>query len=405
MVAVVRDPAAFRRKWPEVEAIAADFNRDVTLEAWRSRLAGVEAVINCAGVLHGGRGQNIEAIHATAPIALFDACAAAGIRRVVQVSAISADDGAGTEYSVTKKRADDHLRTLPLDWIVLRPSLVYGEGSYGGTSALRGLAGLSGISPLVGDGSAAFRPIHIEDLVETVARVVETDRFARQTLEPVGPEVVTLRGLIEKYRCWLGLAPVPTLAIPMPVVRVAARIADLAGGGPLGSASLRQLEVGNAGREAATTFTDKIGFTPRRMDDMLACRPAQTQDLWHARLYFLRPLLRTVLILLWLGSALAGLLAPVTSYAVVDAAFSSLGLPSRPLALTFSGVDLLIAVALLVRWRPRWMGAIQMAVVAGYTILLTVLASALWLEPFGALLKNLPILALIGVWMVLEEER
>jgi hypothetical protein len=321
------------------------------------------------------------------------------------VSAISADEEAGTEYSVTKKRADDHLRTLPLDWIVLRPSLVYSEGSYGGTSALRGLAGLPGISPLVGDSSAAFRPIHIDDLVETVARVVESDRFARQTLEPVGPEVVTLRGLIGKYRSWLGLAAVPTLAIPMPVMRVAARIADLAGGGPLGTASLRQLEVGNAGREAATTFADKIGFTPRRMDDMMARRPAQTQDLWHARLYFLRPLLRTILILLWLGSALAGVLAPVTSYAMVDAAFSSLGLPSRPLAVAFSGVDLLIAGALLVRWRPRWMGAIQMAVVAGYTILLTVLAPTLWLEPFGALLKNLPILALIAVWMVLEEER
>lgn len=405
MVAAVRDPAAFRRKWPEVEAFAADFNRDVTLEAWRSRLAGVEAVINCAGVLHGGRGQDIEAIHATAPIALFDACAAAGIRRVVQVSAISADDEAGTEYALTKKRADDHLRRLPVDWTILRPSLVYGAGSYGGTSALRGLAGLPCVSPLVGDGSAAFRPIHIDDLVETVVRVVENDRFARQTLEPVGPEIVTLRDLIGKYRAWLGLAPVPTLAIPMPVMRVAARIADLAGGGPLGTASLRQLEVGNAGTEPATTFADMIGFTPRRMDDMLARRPAQTQDLWHARLYFLRPLLRTVLILLWLGSALAGVLAPVASYAVVDAAFSSLGLPSRPLALAFSSVDLLIAGALLVRWRPRWMAAIQMAVVAGYTILLTVLAPGLWLEPFGALLKNLPILALIGVWMVLEEER
>ncbi len=405
MVAAVRDPAAFRRKWPGVETLGVNFNRDTRPEAWRSRLAGADAVINCAGVLHGGRGQDIEAIHAIAPIALFDACAAAEIRRVVQVSAISADDEAGTEYSVTKKRADDHLRTLPLDWTVLRPSLVYGEGSYGGTSAVRGLAGLPGITPLVGDGSAAFRPIHIDDLVETVARVVETDRFARQTLEPVGPEVVTLRGLIEKYRSWLGLAPVPTLTIPMPVMRVAAGIADLAGGGPLGTASLRQLEVGNAGREPATAFADKIGFTPRRMDDMLARRPAQTQDLWHARLYFLRPLLRAVLILLWIGSALAGVLAPVASYAMVDAAFSSLGLPSRPLALAFSGVDLLIAGALLVRWRPHWMAAIQVAVVAGYTILLTVLAPALWLEPFGALLKNLPILALIGVWMVLEEER
>jgi uncharacterized protein YbjT (DUF2867 family) len=405
MVATVRDPAAFRRKWPDVEAVATDLNHDTSSEVWRPRLAGVEAVMNCAGVLHGGRGQDIAAIHATAPIALFDACVASGIRRVVQVSAISADDDAGTEYALTKKRADDHLRGLPLDWTILRPSLVYGEGSYGGTSALRGLAGLPCFSPLVGDGSAAFRPIHIDDLVATVARIVESDRFARQTLEPVGPEVVTLRDLIAKYRVWLGLAPVPAVAIPMPVMRVASRVVDLAGGGPLGTASLRQLEVGNVGKEPATAFADKIGFIPRRMDEMLARRPAQTQDLWHARLYFLRPLLRTVLIFLWLGSALAGVLAPVASYALVDAAFSSLGLPSRPLALAFSLVDLLIAVALFVCWRPRWMAAIQLIVVGGYTILLTVLAPGLWLEPFGALLKNLPILALIGVWAVLEEER
>lgn len=405
VVAAVRNPTALRSRFPGVSALATDFNQDTATSDWLPRLAGIDAVINCAGVLHGGRGQDIEAIHARAPIALFDACVVAGVRRVIQISAISADAEAGTVYSLTKKQADDHLRALPLDWIVLRPSLVYGEGSYGGTSALRGLAGLPAVSPLVGDGSAAFRPIHIDDLVETVARVVESDRFARQTLEPVGPEVVTLRGLVEKYRAWLGLAPAPTLAIPMPMMRVAARIADLAGGGPLGTASLRQLEFGNAGNEPATTFADKIGFAPRRMDDMLARRPAQTQDLWHARLYFLRPLLRTILILLWLGSALAGLLAPVDSYAAVDAALSSLGLPSRPLALAFSGVDLLIAVALLVRWRPRWVAAIQFIVVAGYTILLTVLAPGLWLEPFGALLKNLPILALIAVWVVLEEER
>lgn len=405
VVAAVRDPAALRRKRPGAEAIAADFNRDISAETWRPRLTGVEAVINCAGVLHGGRGQDIEAIHATTPIALFEACAAAGVRRVVQISAISADTEAGTDFALTKKRADDHLRGLPLDWTVLRPSLVYGEGSYGGSSTLRGLAGLPLVSPLVGDGSTPFRPIHADDLVETVTRVVETGRFARQTLEPVGPEVLTLRALVKKYRAWLGLKPALEIAIPMPVMRVAAHIADLAGGGPLGTASLRQLEFGNEGKEAVSVFAGKIGFTPRSMDEMLARWPARTQDLWHARLYFLRPLLRTMLVLLWLGSAIAGVLAPVASYGAVDAALAGLGLPSRPLTLAFSAVDLLIAAALLACWRPRLLAAIQLIVVGGYTILLAALVPALWLDPFGALLKNLPILAAIGVWAILEEER
>lgn len=403
--AAVRNPDALRRRFPDVEAIRADFNRDVSADLWRPRLAGIDAVVNCAGVLHGGRGQDMKAIHAAAPIALFDACATAGVRRVVQISAISADEAAGTAYALTKKRADDHLRTLPVAWTILRPSLIYGPGSYGGTSVLRGLAGLPFVSPLIGDGSAAFRPLHMDDLVETVMRVIEQDRFAGQTLEPVGPHVLTQRDLVARYRRWLGLEPAVSISFPLPFLRLAARVADIAGGGPMGTMGLRQALAGNAGGEDDGVFARAIGFTPRSMDEQLARQPANTQDLWQARLYFLRPLLRAMLLLLWLGSAIAGTLAPVDAYAAVDAALTHLGLPSRPLALAFSMVDFLIAIALFVRWKPRLTGLLQLAVVSGYTVLLGVLAPGLWLDPFGALLKNLPILAAIGVWMVLEEER
>lgn len=405
VVGAVRNPATLRGRFPGVEAVAVDFNRDIAASDWVSRLAGIDAVINCAGVLHGGKGQDIEAIHAKAPIALFDACLAAKVRRVVQISAISADAEAGTTYALTKKRADDHLRSLTLDWTVLRPSLIYGEGSYGGTSALRGLAGLPLITPMVGDGSASFRPLHIDDLVETVARVLESERFIGETLDPAGPEIVSLRDLVRRYRSWLGLQPALLIQIPFPLMALVARIADLGGGGPMGTASLQQLRYGNAGGAAAAAFVDQIGFTPRTLQAALSRRPAQTQDLWHARLYFLRPVLRATLILLWLGSALAGLLAPMASYADVAGAFATLGLPARPLAIAFSFVDLLIAAGLLLRWRPRVLAALQLAVVGGYTVLLGALVPALWLDPFGALLKNLPILAAICAWAILEEER
>lgn len=402
VVAAVRDPRRPARKRPGIEAIAVDFNRDLSPDVWRSRLAGIDAVVNCAGVLHGSRGQDMAAIHATAPIALFDACVQAGVARVVQISAISAD--ADTDYARTKKRADDHLLGLPLRGTVLRPSLVYGEGSYGGTSTLRGLAGLP-VTPLIGD-NAAFRPLHVDDLVETVARVLEgDDRFAGRVLEPVGPERLTTGEIVARYRRWLGLPLARPLSVPLSLLRMTAGLADLAGGGPMGSAGLRQVLAGNAGREPDGVFADAIGFTPETMDAHLARRPAETQDLWHARLYFLRPLLRLALAGMWLGSAAVGVLAAPHQYAGVARAIASLGIDARPIALIFSVIDLLIGMALLARWRPRWLGVLQLAIVAGYTIGLSLLAPALWLDPFGALLKNLPVLAAIAVWMVLEEER
>ena len=56
-------------------------------------------------------------------------------------------------------------------------------------------------------------------------------------------------------------------------------------------------------------------------------------------------------------------------------------------------------------WRPRLMAGVQAAMVLGYTAAFSVLAPVLWLLPLGGLLKNLPILALIAVVYVLEDER
>jgi uncharacterized protein YbjT (DUF2867 family) len=404
VVAAVRDPEAIRRKWLGIEAIAVDFNRDVSVDVWRERLIGIEAVINCAGVLQGGRRQDIAAIHATAPIALFDASERQGVHKVVQISAISADETVGTPYALTKKRADDHLRGLALHWTVLRPSLVYGDGSYGGTSTLRGLAGVPLFTPLVGS-AAAFRPIHVADLVEAVARVLGDDRLARTTLEPVGPETLTLAEIVAKYRAWLGLPPARPIVIPLAIARAVALAADLSGGGPMGSAGLHQLLAGNAGHEPAGTFDRAVGFTPATMDQRLAERPAGTQDLWHARLYFLRPLLRVALAILWLGSAIAGLRAPLEAYRPLADVVAAIGLPPRLLAIGFSLVDLAIATALIARVRPRLLAAVQAIAVVGYTLGLSLLDPPLWLDPYGALLKNVPILVAIAVWAVLERER
>ena len=63
------------------------FSKALTAEAWLPHLAGIDAVINAVGVLRDSAGRPLQAMHADAPIALFDACAAAGVRRVVQISA------------------------------------------------------------------------------------------------------------------------------------------------------------------------------------------------------------------------------------------------------------------------------------------------------------------------------
>lgn len=403
VVAAVRNPTALAARFPDIETVAADMNRDITPADWLPRLEGVDAVINCAGVLQGGRGQDMAAIHHLAPAALFDACVGTGVRRVVQISAISADDEAGTDYARTKKLADDHLRGLDLDGVVLRPSLIYGEGAYGGTAMLRALAAFPFVTPIIGQGRQAFRPLHVKDLAKTVLACLERDDLARRTLEPVGPRVETVKDILAQYRSWLGRPPARPLPVPPGAVRLLCRLGDVFGRGPLSTTSLKQMEYGNAGQE--TGFIETIGFRPASLAERLQASPAQTQDLWHARLYLLRPLVRVVLVLLWFISGVLGL-ATLQSFAVP--LLSAAGFPPALASLTAlatSLLDLVIAGLLVANWRPRLTGLLQLAAIVGYTLALTVIAPHLWGDAFGPLIKNLPILVLVLVQMVLAEER
>jgi uncharacterized protein YbjT (DUF2867 family) len=400
VIAAVRKPDAVAATASGV--IEVDLNRDVAVEAWLPRLAGIDAVVNCAGILQASPGQSIEAIHARAPIALFKACARAGVRRVVQVSAISATREAGTAYASTKLAADDFLRGTQLEWTVLRPSLVHAHGAFGGTALFRGMAALPFFLAVPAGAGARFQPIHVKDLASVVAICVEQDRLVRKTLEPVGPDSVSLRDILVDYRRWLGLAPVPVVEVPDFLVRLACALGDRMGG-PLNSTSRAQLAHGNAGDIVA--FEAATGLRPRGWREWLAAEPAHVQDRWHARLYFIRPLLRFTLAFLWLLSSMAGLL-DMRGWAVLLVASLPIGMGVALAALAAACAwDAFIAVLLVRRWKPARLAALQVATIAVYTLVATLLWPSLWLEPLAPIAKNVPILAAVLAWGAIEDDR
>ena len=323
---------------------------------------------------------------------------------MIHLSAISADPSVGTEYSRTKHAAERHLIALDLDWAILRPSLVYGEGSHGGTSLLRALAALPWIVPLPGRGDQPFQPIHIDDLAETVALLLREPRFSRIVLEPVGPERLDTADIVRRLRAWLGLGPARLLPVPIWLVRMAARIGDLLGAGPLRTTSVEQMLHGNAGDPAP--FIAATGIRLRRMADALLAQPATAQDLWHARLYSLRPLLRLGLAAFWIWTGLAVLV--LMPQGEGDALLRAAGVPDAllgPAWLLGGAVDLALGLWLLLAQRIARPCAAMLAVSAGYLLALVVGSPALWLEPLGGLAKTPVVMLAILALMAIAEER
>ena len=290
LVALGRPIGVARRRLPYAQWIAANFVHLQDTQAWLPLLNGVDAVVNCVGVLQDGLRDDVRRVQVEATVVLFDACLRAGVRRVVHVSAIGADAEGPSVFARSKAEADAHLQGLALDWVILRPALVLGAGVHGATALLRGLAAFPGVVPMV-RADARVQVVSIDDVVETIARSLKPGAPARVLWEVAHPQVHALSEIVTAQRNWLGFAPRRVWRLPDAVGGAVAMAADIAGWlgwrSPLRSTAFAQLSAGVVG-EPQSWIAD-TGIQPKSLEQILAARPANVQDRWFARLYLLKP--------------------------------------------------------------------------------------------------------------------
>jgi uncharacterized protein YbjT (DUF2867 family) len=370
---------------------------------WHDTLVGVDAVVNAAGILRSTPGESYDAVHVEGPWALARACVERGVPRFVQVSALGVPgDGA---FIASKHRFDAQLLALPLQAVVLRPSVVYAlSGSYGGTSLLRALAAFPGAQLLPGAGDWRVQPLATEDLAELVVRAIEAETGG--VYEVGGPQPLALRDYQAHWRRWLRLPGTRTIAVPEALVTAQVWLWERLGRGPVGETMWRMLRRGNVtAPDAHARLQASFGLAPRALEQVLAAQPSQVQDRWHAQLYFLRPMLKVAVVLLWTLSALAGLLTPAAD--ILRLAQGSALQDLDPVLLARAGgvLDAALGLWLASGWRTRLaLGAMAVSVL-GYCMLLGALVPQAWLDPLGGLAKNLVVLPALAVLWVLEDRR
>lgn len=213
--------AAGHRIKPVCRSEGVDFSRMLSVADWLPHLEGVDAVINSVGIIGESGSQRFELLHTLAPSALFRACAQAGVRRVLQISALGADKAAFSAYHLSKRAADDCLRSLDLDWFVLRPSLIYGLGGKSADLFMR-LAALPRI-PVIDNGQQELQPVHISDVVATVMQSLTSPK-TMQTLDIVGTEIITFAEWLQTMRQALGLPRARLIHIPFRMAMAIAQV-------------------------------------------------------------------------------------------------------------------------------------------------------------------------------------
>lgn len=242
-----------------VSRARVDMAKATTAVDWLPHLTGVDAVVNAVGVLRDSRRRPIWLTHASGPKALFEACAQASVRRVVQISALGVE-GNPTAYALSKRSADEHLLALDrggaLDAVVLRPSIVVGRG--GASSKLfHALAHLPWLLLPAPVAKGLAQPLLVDDLAAAVLACVNGDQ--RGVMELAGPEVITLLELIAHWREALGHAPAKVMLLPDMPSRWSARLGDVLPMTPWCSETLALLAQPNTAN--ASTLQTLLGRT------------------------------------------------------------------------------------------------------------------------------------------------
>jgi len=382
---------------PGVAIVEGDFT---TPDSYVQQLPGHDAVINAVGIIRETPGNSFDTVHARAPIALFDAAKQAGVRKIVQISALGADEQAQSRYHLSKRTADRHLAALGVPYVVLRPSIVYGPRDHSMTF-FQSLAALP-LSPVPGDGAYRLHPIHVDDLVRAVVLAVEREELTGIAVDVGGGAPLAFDDLLDVLARRLGKPRARKLHIPWRIMEWTAAGTDALGGrGPITGEELGMLRRENFADNRP--FVERFGFAPLGLEAGLARTPLTEANRWHARVALLRLPLRWSIAFIWLAT---GIVSAFVSTAEGFRLLEQVGINGPLASLALYGTayfEIGLGLATAAGWRLRLLGAIQILLMLGFMAILTWGMPALWLHPFGPLTKNIPLIAATLVMMALEE--
>jgi nucleoside-diphosphate-sugar epimerase len=232
--ALLRRPAELP---PETSgAVVGDLTRPRDMAA---ALRGVDAVVHSAGLAHAMSGRpedDYRALNTEATVALARAAERAGVNRFVFLSSIRAQTGPSAPHAVadddpssptdaygrSKLAAEEALAALALDWVALRPVVVYGAGARGNVAALLAAARLPLPLPL-GALSGRRSLVSAGALADAVALVLRAPGPLRRPFIVAEPDSPTAAEMIAALRSGLGRRP-GLVPVPASLVGLGARL-------------------------------------------------------------------------------------------------------------------------------------------------------------------------------------
>ncbi len=231
--AAVRDPTAAEFLKPmgdvgQVTPLRADITDPAAVTM---AVAGADAVVNLVGILYERGSRSFEAVHVKGAANVAAAAKAAGITKLVHMSALGADKNSESAYARSKAAGEEAVLAAFPGATIIRPSVVFGPdddffnrfGKMAMISPVLPVFTSDGFKPVCGEGGCSidlfgsggptFQPIHVGDVAAAIAAVLDDSRLAGKVYELGGPRRYSMKEIMELVLQVTGrqchLVPVP----------------------------------------------------------------------------------------------------------------------------------------------------------------------------------------------------
>jgi uncharacterized protein YbjT (DUF2867 family) len=242
---------------PTVDVVEADVHNEAVL-ARLTRRASV--VVNLVGILHESRSGEFDHVHVQLARKLVSACLAAGVSRLLQMSALNADPRGASRYLRSKGEAEAIVSASDLAWTVFRPSVIFGRED----SFLNLFAALEKFAPFIplACANAKFQPVYVGDVACAFEKASDDDSALRQRFALCGPKVYTLRELV-RYVGELTGHKRPILPLGRGLASAQARVLEWLPGPLMSRDNLASMEKDSVCDGAMST---RFGFAPTALE-------------------------------------------------------------------------------------------------------------------------------------------
>lgn len=245
-------------------------------KALATALQGADVLVNLVGILNekGRDGRGFERAHVTLLEGALRACRAAGVPRLVQMSALGAGQGM-SHYLRSKGRAEQLVKSSKMRWAIVRPSVIFGpEDSF--LNRFADLLRLTPVLPLACPDSR-MQPVYVGNVAAAIVRLSRPNAPSGQTLALVGPNRYSLRELVQYVARLTGRRRL-IIGLPDGLARLQASIMDFVPGKPFSTDNYKSLKLDSVSDENGLV---SLGIEPTSLE-AIAPRYLTARHRFHA---------------------------------------------------------------------------------------------------------------------------